>query len=173
MRVCGPGYAGQVSNNIEEVFLRHFTEAWELWEDDDGGAFFPSPSCNTKHHTAFTMIDSTSIWRCLTVSYTVFYIFNISLLQLVPTSIRYMFVRDVLSDNIFSLILIHLSWLSCQWDRGYSWTLSYIVTLSLSELRPRQYNEGTDADSTLSIDMHTSRFATPADSLTPGLQLWF
>ena len=48
--VCVPGDAGQVSDDVEEVVLGHFTEAWVLWEGDDGGAIFPSPSCDTQTH---------------------------------------------------------------------------------------------------------------------------
>lgn len=43
-----PGDAGQVSNHVEEILLWHFTEAGVLWEHDDGGAIFSSPSCSTK-----------------------------------------------------------------------------------------------------------------------------
>lgn len=47
-RVRVPGDASQVRDNIEEIILWHFAEAWVLWEGDDGGAFLPSPSCNIK-----------------------------------------------------------------------------------------------------------------------------
>lgn len=43
-----PGDAGQVSNYIEEIFLWHFAKAWVLWESDDGGTIFPSPSYSTE-----------------------------------------------------------------------------------------------------------------------------
>lgn len=48
MWVYIPGDAGQVSNYIEEIFLWHFAKAWVLWESDDGGTIFPSPSYSTE-----------------------------------------------------------------------------------------------------------------------------
>lgn len=69
-----PGDAGQVSNYIEEIFLWHFTKAWVLWESDDGGTVFPSPSYSTKKPnksiTAITVLqdilsfnNSKGIWN--------------------------------------------------------------------------------------------------------------
>lgn len=65
MRVWVPGDAGQVSNHIEEIFLGHFTEAWVLWEGDDGGTIFPSASCSTKTPHSVCRLPDYTLYQLL------------------------------------------------------------------------------------------------------------